>query len=51
MFYDTHFTMNVTNWSRGVWLDGTTQITNQDDILLSDRILALPLRMLSGGGR
>lgn len=26
MFYDAHFTIDVTNWLRGIWLDGTTQI-------------------------
>lgn len=38
MFYDAHFTVDVTNWSRGVWLDGTTQIMDREDILLSDRL-------------
>lgn len=38
MFYDAHFTVDVTNWSRGIWLDGTTQIMDRDDILLSDRL-------------
>lgn len=37
MFYDAHFTVDVTNWSRGIWLDGTTQIMDGEDILLSDR--------------
>lgn len=37
MFYDAHFTIDVTNWSRGIWLDGTTQIMDGEDILLSDR--------------
>lgn len=36
MFYDAHFIIDVTNWSRGIWLDGTTQITDREDILLSD---------------
>ena len=39
MFYDAHFTVDVTNWSRGVWLDGTTQIMDMEDILLSDRLV------------
>lgn len=38
MFYDAHFTVDVTNWSRGIWLDGTTQIMDGEDILLSDRL-------------
>lgn len=38
MFYDAHFTVDVTNWSRGIWLDGTTQIMDMEDILLSDRL-------------
>lgn len=37
MFYDAHFTVDVTNWSRGIWLDGTMQIMDGEDILLSDR--------------
>lgn len=39
MFYDAHFTIDVTNWSRGIWLDGTTQIMDTEDILLSDRLV------------
>lgn len=39
MFYDAHFTIDVTKWSRGVWLDGTTQIMDREDILLSDRLV------------
>ena len=39
MFYDAHFTIDVTNWSRGIWLDGTTQIMDMEDILLSDRLV------------
>lgn len=39
MFYDAHFTVDVTNWSRGIWLDGTTQIMDMEDILLSDRLV------------
>ena len=38
MFYDAHFTIDVTNWSRGIWLDGTIQIMDMEDILLSDRV-------------
>lgn len=44
MFYDAHFTVDVTNWSRGIWLDGTTQITGRGDILLSDRLVPVYLR-------
>ena len=44
MFYDAHFTVDVTNWSRGVWLDGTTQIMDREDILLSDRLVPVYLR-------
>lgn len=39
MFYDAHFTLDVTNWSQGIWLDGTTQIMDMEDILLSDRLV------------
>ena len=39
MFYDAHFTVDVTNWSQGVWLDGITQIMDTGDILLSDRLV------------
>ena len=39
MFYDAHFIVDVTNWSRGVWLDGTMQIMDREDILLSDRLV------------
>lgn len=38
MFYDAHFTIDVTNCSRGIWLDGTMQIMDMGDILLSDRL-------------
>lgn len=44
MFYDAHFTIDVTNWSRGVWLDGTMQIMDREDILLSDRLAPAFLR-------
>ena len=43
MFYDAHFTVDVTNWSRGIWLDGTTQIMDREDILLSDRLVPVYL--------
>ena len=39
MFYDAHLIIDVTNWSRGVWLDGTMQIMDREDILLSDRLV------------
>lgn len=39
MFYNAHFTIDVTNWSRGVWLDGTMQVMDAEDILLSDRLI------------
>lgn len=44
MFYDAHFTIDITNWSRGIWLDGTMQIMDREDILLSDRLVPLYLR-------
>lgn len=44
MFYAAHFTIDVTNWSRGIWLDGTTQIMDKEDILLSDRLVPVYLR-------
>ena len=44
MFYDAHFTVDVTNWSRGIWVDGTTQIMDREDILLSDRLVPVYLR-------
>lgn len=43
MFYDAHFTIDVTNWSRGIWLDGTTQIMDGEDVLLSDRLVPVYL--------
>lgn len=43
MFYDAHFTVDVTNWSRGIWSDGTTQIMDKEDILLSDRLVPAAL--------
>ena len=39
MFYDAHFTIDVTNWLRGIWLDGTLQVMDREDILLSDRLV------------
>lgn len=39
MFYEAHFIVDVTNWSRGIWLDGTMQIMDREDILLSDRLI------------
>lgn len=44
VFYDAHFTVDVTNWSRGIGLDGTTQIMDGEDILLSDRLVPAYLR-------
>lgn len=44
MFYDAHFTIDITNWSQGIWLDGTTQIMDREDILLSDRLVPAYLR-------
>ena len=44
MFYDAHFIVDVTNWSRGIWLDGTMQIMDREDILLSDRLVPACLR-------
>lgn len=44
MLYDAHFTVDVTNWSRGIWLDGTTRIMDGEDILLSDRLVPVCLR-------
>lgn len=39
MFYDAHFIVDVTNWLQGIWLDGTMQIMDMEDILLSDRLV------------
>ena len=44
MFYDAHFTVDVTNWSRGIWLDGTTQIMDRENILLFDSLVSAYLR-------
>ena len=44
MFYDAHFTVDVTNWSRGSWLYGTTQIMDGEGILLSDRLVPVYLQ-------
>lgn len=43
MFYEAHFIIDVTNWSRGIWLDGTMQIMDREDILLSDRLVPVYL--------
>lgn len=43
MFYSAHFTIDVTNRSRGIWLDGTVQIMDMEDILLSDRLVPVYL--------
>mgnify|MGYP003081474159 CR=1 FL=1 len=44
MFYDAHFTVDVTNWSRGIWVDGTMQIMDREDILLSDHLVPVYLQ-------
>lgn len=51
MFYDAHFTVDVMNWSRGVWLDGTMQIMDREDILLSDRLVPFYLSDFPGDRR
>ena len=51
MFYDAHFTIDVTNWSQGVWLDGTMQIMDREDILLSDRLVPAYLPEFPDGRR
>lgn len=51
MFYDAHFIIDVTNWSRGIWLDGTTQIMDTEDILLSDRLAPAYLQEFPDGRR
>lgn len=51
MFYDAHFTVDVTNWSQGIWLDGTTQIMDREDILLSDRLVPVHLQEFPDGRR
>ena len=38
VFYDAHFIIDVTNWSRGILLGGTVQVMDREDILLSDRL-------------
>lgn len=43
MFYEAHFIIDVTNWSRGIWLDGTVQVMDREDILLSDRLVPVYL--------
>lgn len=44
MFYDAHFTIDVTNWSHGIRLDCTMRIMDMEDILLSDRLVPVYLR-------
>ena len=51
MFYDAHFTVDVTKWSQGIWLDGTTQIMDREDILLSDRFVPVYLQEFPDGRR
>lgn len=51
MFYDAHFIMDVTNGSMGFWLDGTMQVTNMKDILLSDRLAPVYLSEFPDDGR
>lgn len=52
MFYDAHFTIDVTNWSRGIWLDGTTQV-NACGITLAmmDDFWSSPISMVRLLGR
>ena len=51
MFYDAHFIVDVTNWSRGVWLDGTVQVMDREDILLSDRLASAYIGKFPDGRR
>lgn len=51
MFHEAHFTIDVTNWSRGIWLDGTMQIMDREDILLSDRLVPVYLPEFPGDRR
>lgn len=44
MFYDAHFIIDVTNWLRGICLDGTMQVMDMGDILLSDRLVPVYLQ-------
>lgn len=44
MFYDAHFIIDVTNWSQGIWLDGTTQIMDIENILLTDHLVPVYLQ-------
>lgn len=44
MFYGAHFIIDVTNRSRGIRLDGTMQVMDMGDILLSDRLVPVYLR-------
>jgi hypothetical protein len=39
VFYEAHLTIDVTNWSQGVWSDSTMQVMDGADILLSDRLV------------
>lgn len=51
MFYDAHFIIDVTNWSRGIRLDGTMQIMDMEDILLSDRLVPVYMPEFPGDHR
>lgn len=51
MFYDAHFIIDVTNCSQGVWLDGTMQIMDREDILLSDSLVPVYLDEFLDGRR
>lgn len=51
MFYDAHFIVDITNWSRGFWLDGTAQVMDREDILLSDRLVPVYLSEFPGDRR
>ena len=44
VFYDAHFTVDVTKLVASIWLDGTMQIMDREDILLSDRLVPVYLR-------
>lgn len=51
MFYNAHFTVDVTNWSRGIRWDGTMQIMDREDILLSDRLVPAYMSEFPGDHR
>ena len=51
MFYEAHFIVDATNWSRGIWLDGTMQIMDGEDILLSDRLVPVYMPEFPGDHR